>query len=124
MASAPSIDYAAAAMAAKRVCCACARISDAERVRRDPAWEPVRSGWRCGDCTRAREREVAGRARALIAKALPRRWELVLRTPRHGVYDECLQCEAILQAHRMLLARGVLDQRERGELAAALLGGL
>jgi hypothetical protein len=50
-----------------------------------------------------------------------RRWELALRTPRHSAFDECLECEAILAAREMLLARGGLTRAERGELAAALL---
>jgi hypothetical protein len=37
--SADTPDYAAAAMRAKRTCCACGRIYDAESVQRDPGWQ-------------------------------------------------------------------------------------
>jgi hypothetical protein len=35
------LDYAAAAMRAKRTCCACGRVYNAESVQRDPGWEPT-----------------------------------------------------------------------------------
>jgi hypothetical protein len=105
MPSAPTLDYAAAAMRAKRTCCACGRTYTAETVERDPGWEPTDSGWRCGACSRARALEVRARARELIARANPR-WEIALRTPRHRPLDECLECEAVLAAREMLLVRG------------------
>jgi hypothetical protein len=122
MASADTLDYAAA-MRAKRSCYACGRVYTAETVQRDPGWEPTQSGWRCGACGRARAREVCARARELIAQADPR-WELALRTPQHGPFDECLECEALLAARELLLAQGALTRVKRSELAAALLARL
>lgn len=89
-------------------------------MQRDPARTPLRTGWRCGACTRAREPKVRARARELIVESEPR-WELALRTARHSAFDDCLECEAILAARELLLARGALTRAERGELAAALL---
>jgi hypothetical protein len=120
IASAPTLDYAAAAMRAKRSCCVCGRTCTAESVQSDPGWEPIKSGWRCGDCSRSRAREVRAGAHELIAQAEPR-WELALRTPEHRPFDECLECEAVLAAREMLLAWGALARVERDELAAALL---
>src|SRR5690348_7357579 len=99
-------------MRAKRTCCACGRAYTAESVQRDPGWTPTKAGWRCGACTRDREREVRARARELIARAEPR-WELATRLPEHTPFDECLECEAVLAAREMLLARGALTRMEQ-----------
>jgi hypothetical protein len=123
MASADTLDYAPAAMRAKRTCCACGRIYDAESVQRDPGWEPTKNGWRCGACTRDRAHEVRARARELIAEGEPR-WELATRMPPHGPIDECLQCEALLAAREMLLARGALTRAEQRKVAATVLANL
>ena len=112
MASTDTLNYAAA-MRVKRTCGACGRIYNADTVQCDPGWTPTKSGWRCGACTRARAREVRARARELIAQAEPR-WELAMR----------LECEALLAAREMLLARGVLTRAERIEIAAAVLANL
>jgi hypothetical protein len=123
MASAPTLDYAAAAMVARRRCYACRRLYAPDVVHRDPAWAPTRNGWRCGDCSRAWARQVGARARALIAEVQPR-WELATRTPEHAAFDECLECEATLAAREMLPTRGGLTRAERSEVAAAVLANL
>jgi hypothetical protein len=68
-------------------------------------------------------REVSARARELIAQAEPR-WELATRTPRHGPFDECLECEAVVAARELLLARGALTRAEQRDLAGALLASV
>jgi hypothetical protein len=123
MAPAPSLDYAAAAMVARRRCYACGRFYGADVVQRDPAWAPTRNGWRCGDCSRAWARHIRARARAPIAEAQPR-WALATRTPEHPPFDECLECESALAAREILLAPGGLTRAERSEVAAAVLTSL
>jgi hypothetical protein len=86
-----------------------------EQIKRDPAWEPTRSGWWCGDCSRERASEVRARAVELLKQTEPR-WTLALASPEHVALDECLACETITAAQNLLLAsRGGLS---RGEIEA------
>ena len=110
-------------MSATRSCFSCHRVYTAEQIERDPAWEPTRSGWRCGDCARARASEVKERAGRLIADN-EEPWTLVLRPPAHGRFDECLECEALVEARAILLARGGLTKAEAGSLCRAVLSGV
>jgi hypothetical protein len=111
-----------AAMSATRSCHVCRRVYAAGEIHSDPAWEPTRRGWRCGDCSRAWARHVNERVAELIASTEPR-WTLVLRSTKHSASDECLECEALEAARRRLLARGALTKAETDSLCDAVLSG-
>jgi hypothetical protein len=109
-----------AAPSASRRCHVCRRSFTADEQRRDPAWEPTHSGWRCGDCSRARRRRVRERALELIARTEPR-WTLILSSPEHGRLDECLECDVLEAASAVLLAPGGLSGAEAASLREAVL---
>jgi hypothetical protein len=110
-----------AAMSATRACLSCHRVYTAEQIERDPAWEPTRSGWRCGDCTRARRLEVSGRAAQLLAGA-EEPWTLVRRDAEHGRSMSALTARRLGEAQCILLARGGrLTAKEADSLRGTVL---
>jgi hypothetical protein len=97
------------------------QVYTAERIERDPAWEPTRRGWRCGDCARARASEIKERAARLLAGAAEP-WALVLSDAEHKAFDDCLDCDVLRAAQALLPARGgALRPDEARALAAAVL---
>lgn len=50
---------------------------------------PLRSGWRCGDCSRAYYKRVDARARQIVLEHPGFPWPL----PVHSQYEECLWCD-------------------------------
>jgi len=105
---------------ASRACCVCAGVFTREQLRADLGWEPTERGWRCGACSRRRWGLAARAADLLIAHTLPR-WTVVLVSPAHQGYAECLACEALERARGCLLYRGLTD-REKSELGLAVRG--
>jgi hypothetical protein len=89
----------------------------AEQIERDPACEPPRMGWRRGGCSRERSREVRALAHELTGQIGPR-WRIALMTPRHGTLDDCLECEALLVAREIVLARPKLTRAELDALGS------
>jgi hypothetical protein len=56
----------------------------------------------------------------LIASTKPS-WTLILSSPAHGSFDDCLECEALIAASEMLLERGGrLTRNEASALTEAV----
>src|SRR3954465_8252346 len=68
-----------------RVCCRCGRGFSGEEVRRMIGWLPVRSGWRCPDCSRAHAARIDAIAEVLVRGHRRHGWA---GTAEHTPYDE------------------------------------
>jgi hypothetical protein len=82
------------------VCVRCRRQYSAEEVRREIAWTPLRSGWRCPNCSRAHAQRINALADALVRDHSRHGWA---GTAEHTAYDECVFCEVVLTATQRLL---------------------
>ncbi|MDP2712291.1 MAG: hypothetical protein Q8O56_13825 [Solirubrobacteraceae bacterium] len=78
-----------------RTCCRCGVTYPAER----PGQTPLRSGWRCGPCSRAYYEQIDRRAREIILAHPGFPWPL----PVHRKYDECLWCDVHRRANALTL---------------------
>ena len=85
-----------------RTCVRCGREFSADEVRRVIGWTPVRSGWRCPECSRAHLARVDALADALVRHHRRYGWA---GTAEHTPYDECVFCEALAAATDRLLRR-------------------
>jgi hypothetical protein len=56
---------------------------------------PLRSGWRCTECTHERHAMIQRIASALIARHHQRRW---LGLAEHATWDECMFCDVLAAA--------------------------
>jgi len=78
----------------------CQREFSAEDMRRAVGWTPLRSGWRCPDCSRAHAARIDLIADVLVRGHRRHGWA---GTAEHTPYDECVFCEALLVATEHLL---------------------
>jgi hypothetical protein len=89
-----------------RTCVVCAKNFSGEEIRREIGWTPLRSGWRCPDCSRAHARRVAALADALIRDHRRYDW---LGAAEHAPYDGCVFCDVLAAATDRLLRQSGAD---------------
>jgi hypothetical protein len=84
-----------------RSCCKCGRSFDEkERHSEHRAWMPLRSGWRCSECTIEYHTMTRRIAETLVASHRQRAW---LGLAEHSSWDECVFCEVLTVATELAL---------------------
>ena len=83
-----------------RTCARCGVEFSADEVTASIGWTPVRSGWRCPDCSRAYAARVAALAERLLRDHQRCDW---LGTAEHSAWDECLFCDTLTAAAARVL---------------------
>ncbi len=63
------LDHNAQLVSATRTCLDCGQTFTREQMHNRLGWEPIGAGWRCGDCSRAHNAELAERALALTSRS-------------------------------------------------------
>jgi hypothetical protein len=83
-----------------RTCVRCATEYSAEEVSASHGWTPLRSGWRCPECSRTYQARIAKLAQALVRDHARYDW---LGTAEHSTWDECVFCDTLTAATALLL---------------------
>jgi hypothetical protein len=84
-----------------RQCCRCDHEFTADEVQGGYGWTPLRSGWRCPDCTRAYRTRVDALVDAFLANHQSRGWVAI---SEHREYEECVFCDVLATATARLLS--------------------
>jgi rubredoxin len=78
----------------------CGTEYSAEEVSGSHGWSPLRSGWRCPECSRAYRARIAKLAAALVGDHTRYDW---LGTAEHSAWHECVFCDTLTAATALLL---------------------